>query len=212
MGNCLAAEQQVQETSPAGGGNKAAAAAAPTTTATTAKTATTKAKDKGSLHKSSSRDTTGSSLHSNLLRHQTKNDVFKKYDTVKVLGNGSMGFVAKVQIKPDAIGGSAVTKTKTVFGGVKAHPEEIKERRDVPVNYALKSIILDRVSPLFLNELRNEIDILKGMVSCSVALLHCIVLWIALDHIGPRVAMVVLQIKWRRMLLLYGIKGTYLEC
>ena len=40
----------------------------------------------------------------------------------------------------------------------------VDKRRKNQVFYALKSIILDRVSPVMMEELRNEIDILKGMV------------------------------------------------
>jgi serine/threonine protein kinase len=107
------------------------------------------------------------SIHENMLRNQKNIDVTKKYETVKVLGTGSMGFVAKVKIRPESVGGSATNpKQKTgIFGsGKNQTTTTLSERRGVDVCYALKSIIVDRVSPGFLEELRNEIDILKSLV------------------------------------------------
>lgn len=100
------------------------------------------------------------SLHQGIVRERN-NDVYQKYEEHEVLGQGSMGHVARVQIKDGAEGGSAfksgskVTKTSS----------SLSERRSNRVDYALKSIQLDRVSPMFLEELQNEIDILKTMVS-----------------------------------------------
>jgi hypothetical protein len=72
-----------------------------------------------------------------------------------------MGFVAKAKIREKAVGGSAFKKKGIL---VKRTSGSLSERRETEVMYALKSIILDRVSPMFLTELRNEIDILRGMV------------------------------------------------
>ena len=103
------------------------------------------------------------SLQQALLRDR-KMDVYEKYAEIEVLGQGSMGHVARVQAREGTEGGSA-------FHGKKNHPrakEELSERRKEKVEYALKSIKLDRVSPIYMTELQNEIDILKGMVSvCS---------------------------------------------
>lgn len=99
-------------------------------------------------------------MHSNMLRHRNK-DVFKKYKVVQVLGNGSMGFVAKAKVRSEKVGGSAF-RTQGLI--VKKQRGSLKERRNHEVFYALKSIQLDRVSPLFLEELQNEISILKEMV------------------------------------------------
>ncbi|KAL3938292.1 MAG: hypothetical protein SGBAC_006774, partial [Bacillariaceae sp.] len=46
------------------------------------------------------------SMHSVILRHRNI-DVYKKYETIEVLGQGSMGAVSKVQIKEGQEGGSA---------------------------------------------------------------------------------------------------------
>jgi serine/threonine protein kinase len=107
------------------------------------------------------------SIHGNMLRNQKNSDITKKYETIKTLGTGSMGFVAKVKIRPESVGGSATNpKQKTgMFGsGKNKTTTTLSERRLVEVFYALKSIIVDRVSPEFLEELRNEIEILKSMV------------------------------------------------
>jgi hypothetical protein len=74
-----------------------------------------------------------------------------------------MGFVARVAVKETQKGGSAFAHNKKNLPGSMS----LSERRKHEVNYALKSIILDRVSPQFIKELKNEIDILKGMV-CDV--------------------------------------------
>lgn len=76
-----------------------------------------------------------------------------------------MGFVAKARIRDKAVGGSAFKKKGVL---VKRSTGSLSERRETEVLYALKSIILDRVSPMFLEELRNEIDILRGMVRIDI--------------------------------------------
>jgi hypothetical protein len=84
-----------------------------------------------------------------------------------------MGHVARVQIREGEEGGSAFKSNgkKKVFATAKGFAAAkssssvtLSERRNHKVDYALKSIQLDRVSPQFVDELRNEIDILKGMV------------------------------------------------
>jgi hypothetical protein len=77
-----------------------------------------------------------------------------------------MGFVARVAVKETQKGGSAFAPKKKNKKNLPGSMS-LSERRKHEVNYALKSIILDRVSPTFIQELKNEIDILKGMV-CDV--------------------------------------------
>ena len=56
-------------------------------------------------------------IHRNMLRISTDEDVFKKYEVVQDVGSGSMGSVAHVRIKQDRVGGSAYhPKTRGVFG------------------------------------------------------------------------------------------------
>jgi len=119
------------------------------------------------------------SIHRNILRVQTNEDVFKKYEVVSDVGSGSMGSVARVRIKEDRVGGSAFSpKARGVFGKVKrtfalkkggspARPEVTGEYM-----YALKSIHLDRVSPVFLKELQNEIRILRSMDHPNIVKAH----------------------------------------
>ena len=113
-----------------------------------------------------------SSLHTNILREIKKEkEVFKKYEIVEVLGEGSMGSVSKVRKKDSAIGGSAneTPKKKGLFGLGLFHKKDQAFQSRFHSNhhedyiYALKSIQLDRVSTLFLEELKNEIDILRSL-------------------------------------------------
>jgi hypothetical protein len=113
------------------------------------------------------RDTTEHlSMHEGMLRER-KYDVYKKYQEQEVLGQGSMGHVARVQTRDGTEGGSAFTSENSKHHNnhkLGKESSSLSERRQNKVDYALKSIQLDRVSPQFLDELRNEIDILKGMV------------------------------------------------
>ena len=108
-------------------------------------------------------------------------DVYKKYEEVEVLGKGSMGHVAKVQIKDGMEGGSAFAPVKKNALSIRSSASmTLSERRAKKVDYALKSIQLDRVSPQFLQELRNEIDILKSMVRrvCSACVTKRDLMWL----------------------------------
>ena len=112
-------------------------------------------------------------IHRKLLRISTDEDVFKKYEVVQDVGSGSMGSVARVRIKKDRVGGSAYNpKTRGVFGKLKKAFTLTKMEATTPssrrsstaeYHFALKSIHLDRVSPVFLEELKNEIRILRSM-------------------------------------------------
>ena len=115
--------------------------------------------------------TSKNSMQSNMLRHRNL-DVFKKYKVVQVLGNGSMGFVAKAKVRDKKVGGSAFTKKNILGINTKTSSSSLSERRTFDVLYALKSIQLDRVSPLFLDELRNEIDILKSLDHPNIVKAH----------------------------------------
>lgn len=111
--------------------------------------------------------TNHTSMHEGFIRERNL-DVYKKYEEMEVLGKGSMGHVARVQVREGAEGGSAFNSSSHGKRNPKLPPgstsSTLSEKRKHKVDYALKSIQLDRVSPQFLEELRNEIDILKGMV------------------------------------------------
>jgi serine/threonine protein kinase len=93
-------------------------------------------------------------------------NVFKKYKVIEVIGTGSMGFVAKARIRTKEIGGSALKKKG--FLQRKNDANSLADRREDPVFYALKSIQVDRVSSVFLEELRNEMDILRRLVRFAI--------------------------------------------
>lgn len=105
----------------------------------------------------------GGSIQSNMLR-MLKDDVFKKYQVLEVLGSGSMGFVARAKIHAKKVGGSALEEKKRKnLMRIRPTSKQIETFREQSVEYALKSIQVDRISNAFLQELRNEIDILKGL-------------------------------------------------
>mmetsp|Transcript_13686 Transcript_13686/g.19991 ORF Transcript_13686/g.19991 Transcript_13686/m.19991 type:complete len:523 (+) Transcript_13686:87-1655(+) len=77
------------------------------------------------------------SIRAGLIREQSNCSAHKSYDVVKVIGEGSMGTVSEVRRK--------------------------QSTNKADSSYALKSIVLSRISKEFLDELRNEIDILKHL-------------------------------------------------
>ena len=88
--------------------------------------------------------------------------MFDKYEILQVLGQGSMGYVAKVKVRPGRVSGSATDpkRKKGLFTVFRKHkglenPKEIEETSDHV--YALKTIILEKVSPEFIQELENEV-------------------------------------------------------
>ena len=104
---------------------------------------------------------------SNLIFNTINRDITNYYEIVKKLGEGSMGSVACVRKKAGAIGGSAyTTNKKTWFGHIqmrkKRVPDDVMTRSEKKL-YALKSIIISRISTEFLDELKNEISILQTL-------------------------------------------------
>ncbi|GAX17198.1 hypothetical protein FisN_10Lh047 [Fistulifera solaris] len=112
------------------------------------------------------------SIHSNILREIDNDDPFRKYEVVQVLGEGSMGAVFKVQIRKSQVGGSAFRPRKQkglmkLFRFLKhdkhsVQPLHVSEHTD-DFLYGMKRIMLDRISPAFIEELKNEIDILRNL-------------------------------------------------
>lgn len=121
------------------------------------------------------------SLHGNMTEHKNT-DVFKDYESVEVLGIGTMGSVTLVRKK--AVGGSArspLRKTKKHLPSDPhsanadlpySAPDSFHQRRHLripsdftyEVMYALKTIHFSRLQDeKFIQELRNEIDILKSL-------------------------------------------------
>ena len=126
----------------------------------------------GSHHHHSS----SGSLHGNILKESTER-VFDKYEILQVLGQGSMGYVAKVKVRSGRVGGSATDPKRNkgplglgliaAFKKNKAvdNPKEIQETSDHV--YALKTIIIEKVSPAFIQELENEVS--RGsLLLCTV--------------------------------------------
>jgi serine/threonine protein kinase len=118
------------------------------------------------------------SLHTNVFR-ESKENVFKKYKTVQMIGQGSMGVVSKVKIRPEQVGGSAFHPKDKGFLGLGVLKKKPSHRASLPSSehgqehlYALKSIMLDRVSPAFVEELKNEINILRSMDHPNIVKAH----------------------------------------
>lgn len=106
-------------------------------------------------------------FNSNLMRERKNRDVFKYYEVERVLGEGSMGAVSSVRKKESAAGGSAYKDSGThqgVFAIFHAQKKKSPLAEDsIRKNYAMKTIQLGRVTDEFIEELRNEIDILKTL-------------------------------------------------
>jgi len=107
--------------------------------------------------------------------HYTKRhrDVFQHYEVLRYLDEGSMGNVQEVRKKVNAIGGSAYTMTTTNAGQDQGNvvPESVI-RQSQRKTYALKSIILSRVSVGFIEELRNEVKTLQGLDHPNIVKLY----------------------------------------
>jgi hypothetical protein len=187
MGNCLKISTQPN----AGGGNnkeekgndKIQNNKKKDTTVNNSNRATNNSKpvwsDRLSKAKSShlSNPSNGASVHGGILREQSI-DVYKKYVQIEVLGNGSMGHVAKVAVRDQVERGiSYRTSQSNVMNRSTDHPDDVvdlegHEKRKHMVEYALKSIQLESVTPSFVDELKNEIDILNTMDHPNIIRLH----------------------------------------
>lgn len=118
----------------------------------------TSKKSGNSKNKSTSK-TSSNTIHSGILVEH-KDDVYAKYKEMEILGQGSMGHVAKVILQKKRLSqeGSFVDNTDAATAPAPS--------------YALKSIQLDRVSKTFIQELENEIGILKTMDHPNIVKLH----------------------------------------
>ena len=119
------------------------------------------------------------SFHDNILREQHKS-INKKYEVLHILGTGSMGTVSMVKLKDSRIGGSAFKKNsgfvskvmQKLFKKESSNISDPSERRKVENIYALKSIQLGRVQPMYVDELKNEIAILKSCDHPNIVKAH----------------------------------------
>ena len=102
-------------------------------------------------------------LQEGLLRERNL-DVYSKYQTIEILGQGSMGQVVRVRLIDDPLKGSKLSEDREKILASSKSSSTISEKRYDKVEYGLKSIHTDRVSPQFLQELKNEIEILRKMV------------------------------------------------
>lgn len=112
-------------------------------------------------------DSGSMTIHSNILQSQNL-DVYKKYTEVEVIGRGSMGHVAKVILKENALPLRSNSSGGSLSGSLRSN----KSANSKPAYYALKSIILERISTTFVTELKNEIDILNAMDHPNIVKLH----------------------------------------
>ena len=96
---------------------------------------------------------------------------FKHYERIGELGTGSMGAVMRVNKKPEYIGGIPIygksrVKKKSMFAS----------GRDLPRNrtqsYAMKRIILEKFTTEFIDELKNEISILRDLDHPNIVKLY----------------------------------------
>lgn len=103
------------------------------------------------------------SLRGNMMYTTQKRDVNDVYDVVQVIGEGSMGSISLIKKKAEYAGGSAYKGKKNAFGrrNSKAPDEVVAEAQKK--QYALKSILLTKVSDDMMDELRNEIAVLQTL-------------------------------------------------
>lgn len=120
---------------------------------------TTKSIDKGHPESPLKETTKHTGLHEGMLQ-ELHLDVYQKYEELEVLGKGGMGHVARVRVRDGAENGSAPEDGKKT-----PNARALAQRRDHRVDYALKMIALDRISTQHIHEMKNEIDILRSMVS-----------------------------------------------
>lgn len=96
----------------------------------------------------------------NMVYETQKRNVYEFYDQVRVIGEGSMGSISMVRKKANMVGGSAYKHGK--FGRGEKAPEDVVAQTMKKV-YALKSILLTKVSDDMMDELRNEIAVLQNL-------------------------------------------------
>ena len=148
----------------------------------------TRSRDKElNIRTNDSTDGISQSMHSRMVRERKKIPVYDIYEKVALLGSGSMGYIEEVRVRPGREGGSAfrssrqqqssssstsaskpqhasiVVAQSSTISNSSISSTGLSERRKAEVHYALKSIILDRISTQFTKELKNEILILREM-------------------------------------------------
>jgi len=107
-------------------------------------------------------------LNTNMV-HERHGDVFKKYEVVHTIGEGSIGAISKARIRDKMKGGSAYhPEPQNLIQQWIPHKDHKgtlpkSQQRSVDVYYALKTIQLSRITPEYIDELRNEICILKSL-------------------------------------------------
>jgi calcium-dependent protein kinase len=121
-------------------------------------------------------------LHSNLVREQHV-DFHKIYTVVDLIGEGSISNISKIKKKQSAIGGSSrpdfvesqkhrhlkksdETKPKSLSGKLAKTTSGTKNAltsNHQPEYYALKEIDLSFVKKEYVDELRNEVELLKSL-------------------------------------------------
>jgi len=101
-------------------------------------------------------------------------DIYSKYNEVEVLGSGSMGHVAKVVLVDGATRSRRSTNNanSSMTSIVGPFSEGRLSASGKPVEYALKSIQMARISSTFREELKNEINILNAMDHPNIVKLH----------------------------------------
>jgi len=118
--------------------------------------------DKGDDDKEQNEISNNVSFRENMLLTTTHRNVNDYYEISKVLGEGSMGSVSLARKKSGVIGGSAYQTKSFLLLGKKCIPKKVVEDANKKL-YALKSILVSKVSADFMEELRNEIKILQTL-------------------------------------------------
>jgi calcium-dependent protein kinase len=106
------------------------------------------------------KDASKAEMRTNMVYATQNRSVYGFYDQVRVIGEGSMGSISLIRKKQEVVGGSAYKNKK--FGKGEKAPDEVVRDGTGKV-FALKSILLTKVSDDMMEELRNEIGILQTL-------------------------------------------------
>eukprot|EP00559_Dactyliosolen_fragilissimus_P001311 CAMPEP_0184866690 /NCGR_PEP_ID=MMETSP0580-20130426/23314_1 /TAXON_ID=1118495 /ORGANISM="Dactyliosolen fragilissimus" /LENGTH=497 /DNA_ID=CAMNT_0027366505 /DNA_START=167 /DNA_END=1660 /DNA_ORIENTATION=- len=90
-------------------------------------------------------------------------DVNRDYETIRILGEGSIGAISLVRKRESKVGGSAYNGSERNKLLRRGQAPSIVVDKSRKTTFAMKSIILSRVTPEYIDELRNEVEVLKSL-------------------------------------------------
>ncbi|KAL3793600.1 hypothetical protein ACHAWO_001649 [Cyclotella atomus] len=108
-----------------------------------------------------------SELAAHMIRERKHANVWDYYQLIRLLGEGSIGSVSLVRRKKGTEGGSAYPKKSAmqkILGCCSSITEAVNDTPNSNAHlYAIKSIQLSLVQQIYLDELKNEIEVLRSL-------------------------------------------------